>query len=133
MFLANFESRHAAEHMMVSRVSDHARQDPRQSSGDERQQVRGPGQLETDWKAAPLLRRASQAANAGAASPKALVRTPNICKHCPNFRTKASFLSIFAARAHRPEALAPDAPARGQGDEVALHEAQELIGRAMQS
>jgi hypothetical protein len=45
----------------------------------------------------------------------------NICEHCPNFRTEASFLPILMLQRADTEALAADALERGWGAEVARH------------
>src|SRR6266542_3923412 len=51
----------------------------------------------------------------------------NICEHCPNFRSEASFLPVLQLQRADAEALAADAAARGWGDEAARH--RRLIER----
>jgi hypothetical protein len=51
----------------------------------------------------------------------------NICEHCPNFRSGASFLPVLQLQRADAEALAADAQARGWGDEAARH--RRLIER----
>ncbi|MGH9284483.1 MAG: tyrosine-type recombinase/integrase [Acidimicrobiales bacterium] len=80
-----------------------------------------PVTINTDWRAAPLIK----ARMAGGYC----VRTPaqgtcpytNICEHCPNFRSDATFLPILATQRIDAAALAADADARGWGDEAARH------------
>lgn len=45
----------------------------------------------------------------------------NICEHCPNFRTEATFLPILAAQRTDAAALAADAARRGWGEEAERH------------
>ena len=51
----------------------------------------------------------------------------NICEHCPNFRSGASFLPVLQLQRADAEALAADAAARGWGEETARH--RRLIER----
>jgi integrase len=51
----------------------------------------------------------------------------NICEHCPNFRTDATFLPILAAQRADADALARDAEERGWGPEVSRH--RDLVAR----
>jgi len=51
----------------------------------------------------------------------------NICEHCPNFRSEASFLPVLQLQRADAEALAADAAARGWGEEAARH--RRLIER----
>ena len=80
-----------------------------------------PVRLETDWKAAPLIK----ARLAGGYCLRSVAQGPcayaNICEFCPNFRTEASFLPILALQRVDAEALAEDAAARGWGEESARH------------
>ena len=43
----------------------------------------------------------------------------NICEHCPNFRSEASFLPVLQLQRADAEALAAGAQARGWGEEAA--------------
>ncbi len=45
----------------------------------------------------------------------------NICEHCPNFRSEASFLPVLQLQRADTEALAADAASRGWGEETARH------------
>ena len=45
----------------------------------------------------------------------------NICEHCPNLRTDATFLPILAAQRADAATLAADAQARGWDQEAARH------------
>ena len=51
----------------------------------------------------------------------------NICEHCPNYRTDATFLPILAAQRADAATLAADAEQRGWGTEATRH--RELIAR----
>jgi hypothetical protein len=51
----------------------------------------------------------------------------NICEHCPNFRSDATFLPILLTQRADTAALVADAEARGWGDEAARH--RRLIDR----
>jgi hypothetical protein len=51
----------------------------------------------------------------------------NICEHCPNYRTDATFLPILAAQRADAETLAADAEKRGWGTEAARH--RQLVAR----
>ena len=51
----------------------------------------------------------------------------NICEHCPNFRSEASFLPVLQLQHADAEALAADAAARGWGSETGGH--RRLIER----
>jgi len=51
----------------------------------------------------------------------------NICEHCPNFRSGASFLPVLQLQRADAEALAADAETRGWGREAGRH--RRLIER----
>jgi len=51
----------------------------------------------------------------------------NICEHCPNFRSEASFLPVLLTQRADAAALAADAETRGWGQEAARH--RQLIER----
>ena len=51
----------------------------------------------------------------------------NICEHCPNFRSEASFLPVLLTQRADAAALAADAETRGWGQEAARH--RRLIDR----
>lgn len=86
-----------------------------------------PVHLETDWRAAPLIK----ARLAGGFCLRSLAQGPcayaNICEHCPNFRSEASFLPVLRLQRVDAEALAEDAEARGWGEEATRH--RRLIER----
>jgi hypothetical protein len=83
--------------------------------------------LADDWKEAPAVK----ARLAGGFCVRAQVQGPctyaNICEHCPNFRTDASYLPVLAAQRADAETLARDAEARGWGSEAERH--RRLIER----
>jgi site-specific recombinase XerD len=86
-----------------------------------------PVHLETNWRDAPLIK----ARLAGGYCLRSLAQGPcayaNICEHCPNFRSEASFLPVLRLQRVDAEALAADAAARGWGEEADRH--RRLIER----
>jgi len=79
------------------------------------------------WRDTPLIK----ARLAGGYCLRAAAQGPcayaNICEHCPNFRSEASFLPVLQLQRADAEALAADAAARGWGEEAARH--RRLIDR----
>jgi integrase len=77
--------------------------------------------LNTDWREAPAIK----ARLAGGFCIRSVAQGPcsyaNICEHCPNFRSDASFLGVLSAQRADAQALAADAERRGWGDEAARH------------
>ncbi len=86
-----------------------------------------PIHLETDWRAAPLIK----ARLAGGYCLRTAAQGPcayaNICEHCPNFRSDVTFLPVLRLQRVDAEALAADAEERGWGEEAARH--RRLIAR----
>ena len=80
-----------------------------------------------NWRDAPLIK----ARLAGGYCLRTAAQGPcayaNICEHCPNFRSEASFLPVLQLQRTDAEALAADAQARGWGAEAARH--RRLIER----
>jgi integrase len=80
-----------------------------------------------NWRETPLIK----ARLAGGYCLRTAAQGPcayaNICEHCPNFRSEASFLPVLQLQRADAEALAADAAARGWGDEAARH--RRLIER----
>ena len=80
-----------------------------------------------NWRDAPLIK----ARLAGGYCLRAAAQGPcayaNICEHCPNFRSEASFLPVLQLQRADAETLAADAQARGWGAEAARH--RRLIER----
>jgi site-specific recombinase XerD len=93
----------------------------------ERTQLPITGITSGNWRDAPLIK----ARLAGGYCLRAAAQGPcayaNICEHCPNFRSEASFLPVLQLQRTDAEALAADAAARGWGDEAARH--RRLIER----
>jgi len=83
--------------------------------------VATPVSLNTDWRSAPLIK----ARLAGGYCVRTLAQEScpyaNICEHCPNFRTEATFLPVLATQRTDTEALVADAEARGWDQEAARH------------
>jgi site-specific recombinase XerD len=80
-----------------------------------------------NWREAPLIK----ARLAGGYCLRTAAQGPcayaNICEHCPNFRSEASFLPVLQLQRADAETLAADAETRGWGDEAARH--RRLIDR----
>jgi site-specific recombinase XerD len=80
-----------------------------------------------NWRDAPLIK----ARLAGGYCLRTAAQGPcayaNICEHCPNFRSEASFLPVLQLQRVDAQALAADAQARGWGDEATRH--RRLIER----
>jgi len=80
-----------------------------------------------NWRDAPLIK----ARLAGGYCLRTAAQGPcayaNICEHCPNFRSGASFLPVLQLQRVDAEALAADAQARGWGGEATRH--RRLIER----
>ncbi len=93
----------------------------------ERTQLPVAGMTGGNWRDAPLIK----ARLAGGYCLRAAAQGPcayaNICEHCPNFRSEASFLPVLQLQRADAEALAADAQARGWGAEAARH--RRLIER----
>jgi integrase len=80
-----------------------------------------PVQLDADWKAAPLVKARLASGYCLRAVAQGPCAYANVCEHCPNFRTDATFLDVVDAQRADAEALAADAQARGWADEAARH------------
>jgi site-specific recombinase XerD len=80
-----------------------------------------------NWRDAPLIK----ARLAGGYCLRTAAQGPcayaNICEHCPNFRSEASFLPVLQLQRADAEALSADAQARGWAQEAARH--RRLIER----
>jgi site-specific recombinase XerD len=74
-----------------------------------------------NWRDAPLIKSRL----AGGYCLRAAFQGPcayaNICEHCPNFRSEATFLPVLQLQRVDTEKLAADAAERGWGDEAARH------------
>ncbi len=83
--------------------------------------------LETDWRKAPLIKSRLAGGYCVRTLAQDTCAYANICEHCPNFRSDATFLpTLLTQRADATDLLA-DAEARGWGEEVARH--RRLIER----
>jgi site-specific recombinase XerD len=74
-----------------------------------------------NWRDAPLLKSRLAGGYCLRAAAQGPCAYANICEHCPNFRSEASFLPVLQLQRADTEALAADAAARGWGDEAARH------------
>ena len=86
-----------------------------------------PVTLNTDWRAAPLIKARMAGGYCVRTLAQGTCAYTNICEHCPNYRSDATFLPTLLTQRTDATALAADADARGWGDEAARH--QRLIER----
>ena len=86
-----------------------------------------PIELRTLWQDTPLIKARLSGGYCLRTAAQGVCAYTNICEHCPNYRTDATFLPILAAQRVDAEALAADAERRGWGDEVARH--RRLVDR----
>ena len=82
---------------------------------------RAPAATETSWRARRSSRPAWPAATAFAHPSQGTCAYSNICEHCPNFCTEATFLPALHAQRADTAALAADAATRGWEDQAARH------------
>jgi len=83
--------------------------------------------LEGDWRAAPAIKARLAGGFCVRAPAQGACPYANICEHCPNFRTDATYLPVLAAQRVDAERLAADAAARGWTSEADRH--RRLIER----
>jgi integrase len=81
----------------------------------------------TDWRQAPLIKARLAGGYCLRTAAQGACSYANICEHCPNLRTDATFLPILAAQRVDAATLAADAEARGWGEEAERH--RKLIER----
>jgi len=79
------------------------------------------------WRDAPLIKARLAGGYCLRTATQGSCAYANICEHCPNFRSEASFLPVLQLQRADAETLAADAQARGWGDEAARH--RRLIER----
>jgi site-specific recombinase XerD len=80
-----------------------------------------------NWRDAPLIKARLAGGYCLRTAAQGSCAYANICEHCPNFRSEASFLPVLQLQRTDAEALAADADARGWGAEAARH--RRLIDR----
>lgn len=80
-----------------------------------------PVTLTTDWRQAPAIKARLAGGFCVRAEAQGHCPYANICEHCPNFRTDATYLPVLAAQRTDAEALAADAQARGWVAEAERH------------
>jgi len=88
-----------------------------------------------NWRDAPLIKSRLAGGYCLRAAAQGPCAYANICEHCPNFRSGATFLPVLQLQRADTEALAADAAERGWGDEAArhrrlLHRLDTLISQA---
>jgi site-specific recombinase XerD len=88
---------------------------------------RTPVALNTDWRSAPLIKARLGGGYCVRTLAQGTCAYTNICEHCPNFRSDATFLPTLLTQRVDTEALVADAEARGWGEEAARH--RRLIER----
>lgn len=81
----------------------------------------------TNWHDAPHLKTRLAGGYCLRTAAQGACSYANICEHCPNLRTDASFLPILAVQRADAATLAADAEARGWGEEASRH--HRLIAR----
>ncbi len=74
-----------------------------------------------NWRELPLIKARLAGGYCLRTAAQGACAYANICEHCPNFRSEATFLPILATQRADAEALAVDAERRGWGDEAARH------------
>ena len=74
-----------------------------------------------NWRDAPLIKARLSGGYCLRAAAQGPCAYANICEHCPNFRSEATFLPVLQLQRADTEALAADAAARGWGAEAARH------------
>jgi integrase len=88
---------------------------------------RTPVALNTDWRSAPLIKARLGGGYCVRTLAQGSCAYTNICEHCPNFRSDATFLPTLLTQRVDTEALVADAEARGWGEEAGRH--RRLIER----
>ncbi len=89
-----------------------------------------PVTLETDWRQAPLIKARMAGGYCVRTLAQGTCAYTNICEHCPNYRSDATFLPTLVTQRADAADLARDAEARGWGDEAARH--RRLVERLEQ-
>jgi hypothetical protein len=74
-----------------------------------------------NWRDAPLIKSRLAGGYCLRAAAQGPCAYANICEHCPNFRSEATFLPVLQLQRVDTEKLAADAAERGWGDEAARH------------
>src|SRR6266700_3262489 len=72
-----------------------------------------------NWRDAPLIKARLAGGYCLRTAVQGSCAYANICEHCPNFRSEASFLPVLQLQRADAETLAADAAARGWGDDAA--------------
>ncbi len=80
-----------------------------------------------NWRDAPLIKARLAGGYCLRTAAQGSCAYANICEHCPNFRSGASFLPVLQLQKVDAEALAADAQKRGWGEEAVRH--RRLIER----
>jgi integrase len=86
-----------------------------------------PVALDTDWRHAPLIKARLSGGYCVRTLAQGVCAYTNICEHCPNFRSDATFLPTLLTQRADASSLVADAEARGWGEEAARH--RRLIDR----
>jgi integrase len=79
------------------------------------------------WKDSPVIKSRLAGGFCLRAPAQGACPYANICEHCPNFRTDATYLPVLAAQRTDAQTLAEDAEARGWISEASRH--RDLITR----
>lgn len=86
-----------------------------------------PVTLDTDWRNAPLIKARLAGGYCVRTLAQGTCAYTNICEHCPNYRSDATFLPTLLTQRADAASLVSDAEARGSGDEAARH--RRLVDR----
>lgn len=80
-----------------------------------------PAAVGSDWRELPLIKARMAGGYCLRTLAQGVCPYTNICEHCPNYRSEASFLPTLLTQRVDAEDLARDAEARGWGEEAARH------------
>lgn len=86
-----------------------------------------PVALDTDWRNAPLIKARLAGGYCVRTLAQGACTYTNICEHCPNYRSDATFLPTLLTQRADAASLVDDAEARGWGEEATRH--RRLIDR----
>lgn len=86
-----------------------------------------PVELHTNWRDAPAIKARLAGGFCVRAEAQGACAYANICEHCPNFRTDATYMPVLAAQRIDADTLARDAEARGWVAEADRH--RRLVDR----
>jgi hypothetical protein len=80
-----------------------------------------PASINADWREVPLIKARMAGGYCVRTLAQGVCPYTNICEHCPNYRSDATFLPTLLTQRADAEALVRDAEQRGWGEEAARH------------